>query len=410
MLRRLLAPYAGARGLDPRVRVVVAGSFLTLAARMSLMTFLGIVLSQERGIPLPLVGLGFLVENAARGVFALPLGALTDRVGRRPVLLASVLGVAAVLPFVLLVDTVGELLLWSFALGTMAAGMWPASAALLLDLVPPARRQTALALNYTAISVGYTLGVAPAGFLAARGFPHLVAASVLGYVLVAVLYAVTLRGPLPMEAREGPRRPLLRDALRAPRDAAFLALVVLAFVFPLGISLQSTVAPVYGAERGMGEELIGLVLSLNGVLIALLAIPVAARVEAAGPYRHLAASAVLVGACFLAIAAIPSPAWGILVGTVLFTLGELVFSSALPAAVAGLAPPGARGAYQGAWSMVFGVGVGSGLFLGGLLRDALGWTGAWVACGVLGLAVAVAWAWLWPRMRDVAAARANAAA
>lgn len=407
MLARLLSPYAGVRGLDPRVRVVVTGSFLLIAARMSLMTFLGIVLSQQRGIPLHLVGVGFLVENVTRGVFALPLGALTDRVGRRPVLIASVVAVVTVLPFVLLVHTAPQLLLWSFCLGVAAAGQFPAAAALLLDLVPANRRQSALSLNYTAISVGYTLGVAPGGFLAALGFPVLVATSAVGYALVALLYLVALRGSLPQETRAGPRPTLLRDVARAPADPAFLALVALGFLFPLGISLLSTATPVYAAEGGVSDPLIGLILSTNGVVLALFAIPVATRLETVGPYRHLALSALLLAGAFASMALVPDAAWGILAGSLVFTLGELVFSSALPAAVAGLAPPGARGSYQGAWGMVFSMGVGSGLLLSGLAREALGWRRTWLAFGLLSLVVAASWAIAWPRMRDVAAARAT---
>jgi len=63
---------------------------------------------------------------------------------------------------------------------------------------------------------------------------------------------------------------------------------------------------------------------------------------------------------------------------VVFSFGELVFSSAVPAAVARLAPPGRRGAYQGAWTLVGSFSMGSALFVSGLLRESIGWTGAWL--------------------------------
>ena len=66
-------------------------------------------------------------------------------------------------------------------------------------------------------------------------------------------------------------------------------------------------------------------------------------------------------------------------GTVVFSFGELVFSSAVPAAVARLAPAGRRGAYQGGWTLVASFSMGSALFVSGLLRDAIGWRAAWLA-------------------------------
>jgi MFS family permease len=79
----------------------------------------------------------------------------------------------------------------------------------------------------------------------------------------------------------------------------------------------------------------------------------------------------------------------LIVGITIFSFGELVFSSAVPAAVARLAPPGRRGAYQGGWTLVGSFSMGSALFVSGLLRDAIGWTGAWVIYTVLTCVAAV---------------------
>jgi len=53
--------------------VVVAANFLAVAARMSLVTFLGIYFVQKAGIEVATVGLAFLAENLARGLLAFPL-------------------------------------------------------------------------------------------------------------------------------------------------------------------------------------------------------------------------------------------------------------------------------------------------------------------------------------------------
>ena len=84
--------------------------------------------------------------------------------------------------------------------------------------------------------------------------------------------------------------------------------------------------------------------------------------------------------------AIPGAAAALLVGTVIFSFGEVIFSSAVPASVALLAPPGRRGAYQGAWALVQSFSMGSALFVSGLLRDAAGWRAAWIVFALLALA------------------------
>ena len=67
-----------------------------------------------------------------------------------------------------------------------------------------------------------------------------------------------------------------------------------------------------------------------------------------------------------------------LIGTIVFSFAELVFSSAVPAAVARIAPAGRRGAYQGGWTLVSSLAMGSALMLSGVLHDAAGWRGAWL--------------------------------
>ena len=93
-------------------------------------------------------------------------------------------------------------------------------------------------------------------------------------------------------------------------------------------------------------------------------------------------------AAHVCYAAIPDVAAALLVGTIVFSFGELVFSSAVPAAVARLAPPGRRGAYQGGWALVSSVSMGSALFFSGVLREAFGWRAAWAVYAAVALCVA----------------------
>ncbi|HXM80533.1 MAG TPA: MFS transporter [Burkholderiales bacterium] len=373
--------------LDRRIRVVVAANFLAVAARMSLVTFLGIYFVRVAGISLATVGVAFLIESLLRGTLAPMFGALSDRIGRRWLLLAAALTTAVVLPCFLLVSGPASLFAWSTAMGIAGAVNMPVASALLLDLAPPERRQAVLAVNYTGMSVAYTLGVMPAGYVAEQGYVLLGAISSIGYLLVAALYAVALRGALPLERARTEAR-LLTDMLSVTRDRLFLGFAALAFIFPLAMGQVVTVSPLFAADEGLGEGYIGLVLGGNSIIVALLAVPVATRMEASGPFRLLGLAACLVSAAFCCYAMLPDAAAALLLGTVIFSFGELVFSSAVPAAVARLAPPGRRGAYQGGWTLIASLSMGSALFLSGLLRDAIGWRGAWLTYAVLALALA----------------------
>jgi MFS family permease len=374
---------------DPRIRVVLAANFLAVAARMSLVTFLGIWFVREAGIDLATVGLAFLAESALRGAAAPLFGALSDRIGRRPLLICAALTNAVVLPCFLLVEGTLSLLAWSVGLGLAGAVNMPVASALLLDLSSAERRQSTLALNYTVMSVAYTLGVTPAGYIAEWSYGALAAIAGAGYLLVALLYALALRGALPIERLQAPEN-ALRAATFVLRDPRFLAFAALAFVFPFSMGLVVSVTPLFGAAHGLGEGYVGLVLGGNSIIVALLGLPVAARIEPRGPFRFLGLAAALVSLGLFCYAWTGAPAAALLLGTVVFSFGELIFSSAVPAAVARLAPAGRRGAYQGGWSLVASLSMGGALAVTGVLHDAAGWQGAWLAYAGLALAAAAA--------------------
>lgn len=380
-------------GIDRRAHAVAAGSLLFLVARMGLMTYLAIFLVEDRGLTLTQVGLAFLLENVMRAVAAPLAGALSDRVGRRPVLLATAAACAVVLPGFLLVRDLPTLLVWS-AISGLTQGPWfPTASALLLDVSPPEHRQRALAYHYGVISVGYTLGVVPGGFLAQFDYTLLAVQSVLALVVVALLVLVAMREP-PRAARAPSS--VAGDVLAPVRDPGFVLLAALAFLFPLGMGLLSFAVPAYAKEAGVAEGIIGLGLGTSGLIMAAIILPITHRVEASGPFRWLPAAALLAALAYLAFAAgasLPLLAAGVLV----FTLSEALFSTAIPTAVSHMAPPGQRGAYQGAWAMVLSLGIGSALVLGGLGRDAIGWPATWLAFAgltlVAGVGLALARGW-----------------
>src|SRR5262249_6150098 len=244
-----------------------------------------------------------------------------------------------------------------------------------------------LALNYTVVRVAYRLAVTAAGYVAERGYGLLAALSAGSYLLVPALYLFGLRGPLPIERASSGEESLYKAFASVFQDKVLLGFAAIAFVFPFSMGLVVYASPLFAADRGLGEAFIGLVLGLNSVIVALFAVPVATRMEQAGPFRWLGIAALLVCAALACFGAVPHAGAAFVAGTGIFSFGELVFSSAVPAAVAAgvarLARPGRRGAYQGAWTLVSSFSMGSALFVSGLLRDSVGWSGAWSAYAAL---------------------------
>jgi MFS family permease len=401
LIERLLSPY---RGIDRRVLWVMLCNLLFIGARLAVLTFLAIYFVRNQGLPAALVGVAFLVENIARA-FAAPIaGSLSDRIGRLPLLVASAVGAAILVPAFLAVRDPSTLFIWSVAVGLVQAPFFPVSTALLVDLVPAERRQRAFALNYTGLSLGFTVAIVPAGFLAERNFVLLGLAAGATYLLIPIIVLTALRGAgVPTGGTEGAG--VVARAVLAFRDRAFVGFALLALAFPLSLGIISLAMPLYAADSGLTTREIGLVLAVNGVLVILLAVPVNAALERFGPFRSLPYSAALIAAAYAGFAVAPNVT-GLFIALVFFSAGEVIFSAALPAAVAALAPTDARGTYQGAWAMVLALAIGSALFLAGLGRDLVGWPATWTGFIALTLAGGVGLAVFGGRLGRATATRA----
>src|SRR3954449_3852725 len=125
--------------------------------------------------------LGFVVSSfsVAQLVFSPLLGRLSDRIGRRPVILLSLLGTA-----VGSVITGGATSVWMLYLGRVVDGASGASVSVaqgaVTDVAPPEERAHLLGLLSAAFGVGFVLGPALGGLAALWGprVPFFVAAAI----------------------------------------------------------------------------------------------------------------------------------------------------------------------------------------------------------------------------------------
>ena len=209
---------------------------------------------------------------AAQFVAAPVLGGLSDRFGRRPVIILSVLGVSA--NYLLLAWAPS--LAWLF-LGRLCAGATAASAsaanAYIADITPPAQRSARFGLVGATFGAGFVLGPAMGGVLGNIDLrlPFLVAA---GLALANAAYgALVLPESLPPERRRAFawRRANPVGSLRqlaAERPVAWLAAAWSLMWFGLG-ALQSAFVLSTGLRFGWGPQDNGWALAAVGVSQAL---------------------------------------------------------------------------------------------------------------------------------------------
>ncbi|WP_158927400.1 TCR/Tet family MFS transporter [Acidisphaera sp. S103] len=303
------------------------------------------------------VGLLLTAYALMQFVCAPILGGLSDRFGRRPVLLLSLSGICA--NYLLLAWAPS--LTWLF-LGRLIAGATAANAstatAYIADVTPPKQRAGQFGLVGAMFGIGFVLGPAVGGVLGTYGLrlPFLAAAGLAG---CNVLYGLLV---LPESLPPEQRRPMdwsranpmgsLRLVM-ASRNMGRLAIAWGAIWFALG-ALQSTFVLANEARFAWGTRQNGLALAVAGLGSAVVqGLLVRRVVPALGERRAAMIGGVIVAVAYLCIAFAPV-GWVVVLGLVLQSIGA-VTSPAIQGLVSASAAADRQGETQGALSSVQGL-------------------------------------------------------
>jgi len=390
------------RALDPRIYVLAVAQLIVMFGFAAVLPFLGITLQQDRGVPATTVGLIWTVAGLASASVQWVAGELGDRVGRRPVVLVSLLlraGVLAALGFAILhVSPVLAIAALCVANGVLRAFFDPVAAAMVADLAQGDARIAAFALLRVGLNIGWALGTMTQGFAAQLGLPfgkmfYGAAASTL-LAAVAVAFIPETRAPHSPESLEASLRENLKGGALWGRLAAYgsdpALRWFLAGTVALALLRTQLYAPLslYAAGHlGLSRASVSHLYSLNGWLVVALQLPAYYLIRAGGTRRALTLGA-LAYALGYGLCGLVTHERGLLGCVALITLAEIGVSPAQQSAATSLATFGRVGAYAGLFGFANMLGQSLGPLLGTGLLDLLPARTVWAILPVCGLTAA----------------------
>jgi MFS transporter, BCD family, chlorophyll transporter len=306
----------------------------------------------------------------------------------------------AIMPFALLVLTmdapekaiIGEI---AAALAFLLVGMGvhttqTAGLALANDLAPPDTRPRVVALLYVTLLVGMVVSSLAFGALLQDFSATRLVQCIQGAAVLSILLnSVALWQQEPLDARRAadrtPRPPFKESwhaFLRGGRASRLLVVVALGTV---GFSMQDILLEPYGGQ------ILHLSVSSTTVLTALMAagslvgFAVAARsLSRSGDACRLAATGALAGLPGFSVVILAAPMGSDLlfrIGATSIGFGAGLFAVGTLAAAMSLSRDGQSGLALGAWGAVQATAAGTGIALGGAMRD---WVAALAESGRLG--------------------------
>jgi MFS family permease len=376
------------RALDRRNWYLAAARMVVSAGFAMVLPFMAIHLSEERHQPALVVGIIATLAGACGAAMQSVAGTLSDHVGRRSVMLTSMMIRAvnlALLGYVTFVQgpiwVLGALIV---ANGVLRAFFDPVANALVADLTPPEQRVAAYSLQRVGINIGWAVGTASHALAAY----HILFYWAAGITLVATLAVTAITEP-PRSTTARP--PAWRDMVAVLDDrrlVRFLAATVAFFI--LQVQLYQTLSIYAARVLHLDRAQVGTLYSLNGVMVVFLQVPTVAFIRRWGTERALVLGSIAYASSYAAVG-LAGGYFSLLLCVACVTLAEMLSSPAQQTAVTSMASPGRMGIYAGLFGLCQVTGQSAGPLVGTALLDALpsrvAWL-AWFALALFGVAAA----------------------
>lgn len=287
-------------------------------------------------------------------VFAPWWGRLSDRIGRRPVLLVSNFGSAvAYAGFGYASTFTGETALWCLLASRVFAGICGANlsvaSAYIADVSPPEKRSKSMGLIGMAFGLGFILGPALGSFSAARfglAGPGWVAGGIcaLNFFLTAILL-VESRKPTGESVVHRVRLAQWSHTFQN-RTVGFLIVMYFFATFAFA-SFEMTIGFILRDNFGYGPKQIGYYITYCGVLSALLqGGGIGPLVKRFGERKLLSMALIICGVGLVVLPFVKSQT-GLLIGLAIFAFGSGIHRPPLFGLISLLTPANEQGATMG---------------------------------------------------------------
>jgi MFS family permease len=385
--RTLLAEYPAA------FRKLVIVTFIDRLGGALLYPFFALYITSKFDVGMTQVGILFAAFSFSSFIGSTIGGALTDRIGRRSMLIFSLVSTSLSSVAMGLVESLEMFSALALLVGIFTDTGGPAHQAMVADLLPDEQRAQGYGILRVAFNISATIGPAIGGFLASRSYLLLFLAD----AVISLISAGIVWKSLPETKPELPEGEIqesvgvtFKGYFTVFRDSAFMVFLVASILMGLVYMNFNTTLGVYLRDvHGVPESGYGFILSLNAIMVVLLQFWITKRIEGFPPMLMMAIGALLYAFGF-AMYGFVSIYVLFMVAMVIITIGEMLVAPVSQAIVARFAPEEMRGRYMAVFGFSFGIPFAIGPLFAGLILDNLDPRILWWSAGVIGLlAVAI---------------------
>ena len=368
--------------------MMIVVNFVDRLGGSLLFPFFALYVTKKFNVGMTEVGGLFAIFFISSFIGAFPGGALTDRFGRKGIIIFSLIASSVSTLFMGFVNEFQVFLMVAFISGIFTDVGGPAYEAVFMDMLPPEKRASGFGIRRVAFNLAIVLGPVIGGFLAARSYLALFIIDSIfsGIVAVMVFRLIPETKPAAVVGTEPESTAqTFKGYLQVLRDGKFMAFTfVCLLTWLVYVNVNTTLGVFLRDNHGVSESGYGSLISINAAMVVLFQFPITRRLERHSPMLMMALGAFFI-AFGLLLYGLVSTYWWFAIAMAILTVGEMVTIPIANAVVAHFSPEEMRGRYNFIYGNSWGISFAIGPYLAGLVLDHYDPNLLWYACGVVGM-------------------------
>jgi MFS family permease len=336
------------------------------------------------------VGLLFTILAISSLVGSLIGGAMTDKFGRKVMILSGLLISGASSLLLAFAPTLEFIYLAGFIVGFFGNLAGPAQQAIVADVLPEDKRVDGFGIVRVIANLAVVIGPAIGGFLAARSYTILFISDVILSTITAVIILVYVPETKPQAAPDPTGQPASEESLgqtllgyfRVLKDSVFMVYILASIFMVMAYMQMNTTLPVFLRDvHGLPESGYGLLLSLNASMVVLLQFIITRRIKGYAPMKIMAWGMIIYAVGF-SMYGFVSAYWLFILAMVIITFAEMLVSPTGQAIVAKLSPEDMRGRYMAVFGFSWTIPNAIGPLMAGIVMDNYNPNWVWYGAGI----------------------------
>ncbi len=363
-------------------------TFIDRIGGSMLFPFFALYLTKRFEIGMTQVGVLFAAFSVSSFIGSLLGGALTDRFGRKGIIIFGLIASSISTLAMGFVDSVAYFFVIAILVGILADTAGPAHQAMLADILPEKQRAQGFGIFRVAFNLSFVIGPAIGGLLAARSYMLLFVTDAVVSLLTAALFVRFIPETKPETSPDEPHESVagsFAGYFRVLRDSTFIlflgASLLMALVY---MNMNTTLGVFLRDVHGIPEAGYGALLSLNAAMVVLFQFPITRKIENLPPLLMMALGTLLYAIGFGMYGFVSTYAFFML-AMVILTIGEMIVAPVGQALVAKFSPEDMRGRYMAVFGFSWAIPFAVGPYLAGLVLDNLDPRLLWYMAGLIGL-------------------------